>query len=475
MAGCPWRRVHFVGVGGTSMSGLAAALARLGVAVSGSDVAASPRTARLRSAGVEVGLGHDPARVLALPPEAVVVRSTDVREDNPELQAARARGLAVVHRSEVLAWFLAGGHLGGRPVRAVAVTGTHGKTTTTSLVALALLAGRLDPTVFVGADLPFLADGNFRLGEGPVVVAEADESDGTFLRYRRDVAVVTSLAPEHLEHYGGDFGRVIAAYDAFLAGVPADGLAVLCADDPRLARWRGATGPHTVWYGLGPGAELTARDLELGWVSSFQVVRDGRPLGRLRLGTPGRHNVQNALAALAVATWFGVSLEAVGPAFAGFAGAARRFEVLVDRGGVTVVDDYAHNPDKVAAALAAARLVAPRRVVAVFQPHRFARTRQLWDGFREAFRDADLVFLTDVYAPEGERPIPGVRAEALAEAVAEGSAVPVRYVPRRGALVEAVLAALEPGDVCLVMGAGDITEVAHELARRLQAPHAVRP
>jgi UDP-N-acetylmuramate--alanine ligase len=469
----PWSAVHFIGVGGHSMSGLAAALSRLGVAVSGSDVAESVRTARARAAGVRVHIGHDAALVRALPPGAAVVFSTDVPADNPERVAAGGLGLEVVHRSRILDWFLRGGHRAPADTAcAIAVTGTHGKSTTTALTGLALLAAGADPTVFVGADAPFLEGGNHRLGQGVAVVAEVDESDGSFQLYSPDVAVVTSAAPEHLEHYGGSFAAVRRAYTRFLGQVRAGGLAVLCADDPELPQLV-PPGGETLWYGLGDGAELTATDLELGATSAFTVQWRGRALGRVQLGLPGRHNVRNALAALGVALRLGYPLSAFASAWAQQAGPVRRFEVLARAGGVTVVDDYAHNPTKVAAALAAGRLLQPHRLIAVFQPHRYQRTHQLWDAFAGAFVDADLVVLTDIYAPPGEAPIPGVSSAALAEAIERGSRVPVRRVADRASLPAFCAQLARPGDLFLVMGAGDITLAAHALAERLQAVPAV--
>jgi len=461
----PWPAVHFVGVGGHSMSGLASALARLGVPVSGSDVAASARTARVAAAGVRVRLGHAAEAVLSLPPGALVVRNTDVPATNPELLAAAARGLRIAHRSEVLAWFL---HAGGPA--AVAVTGTHGKSTTTALCGLACLAAGLDPTVFVGADVPYLEGGNFRLGSGPVV-AEADESDGSFLRYHPDVAVVTSAEPEHLEHYGGDFAAVLEAYRGFLGGLRRGGLAALCADDPRLQGVAPAVpaGVELLWYGLGPGADLTAVDLRQGAEETrFQAHLRGEVLGDFRLKVPGRHNVADALAALAVAHRLGCEGAAVVAAFAGFGGAVRRFEVLTQAGGVMVVDDYAHNPTKVAAALEGARQRARGRVLGVFQPHRYQRTAQLWDAFAPAFAGCDLLWLTDIYTPAGESPLPGVDGAAFAALVARGSGIPVRYLPDPATVAPACLRECRPGDLVLVMGAGDITAVAHDLAQRLE-------
>jgi UDP-N-acetylmuramate--alanine ligase len=463
----PWPRVHFVGVGGYSMSGLAAALAALGVPTSGSDVAASARTARAAAAGVRVRIGHDAEAVRELPPGSAVVYSTDVPPDNPELAAARARGLALLHRSEVLDWFLR--HAGPT---AAAVTGTHGKSTTTSLVGLACREAGLDPTVFVGADVPGLEGGNFRLGTGPVV-AEADESDGSFLRYSPDVAVVTSCEPEHLEHYGGDFRRVCAAFGAFLRRLRPGGLAVLCADDPQVRQLGSGAGGEVLWYGLGPGAELTAADVrrEQGR-TRFVVLERGSPLVEVSLRLPGRHNVANALAALAAARRLGCDPAAAARALGAFPGAARRLEVLARAGGIAVADDYAHHPTEVAATLQAARELAEGRVLAVFQPHRFRRTAQLWDAFGPAFRGADRLWLTEIYGPPGEPPLPGVDGAALAEAVRRSSGVPVVFCPDLELLPELCLAEARPGDLILVMGAGSITRVAHAIAERLRGTPA---
>ncbi len=459
----PWAAVHFVGVGGVSMSGLAAALAAIGVPVSGSDVADSVRTRRLAAAGVRVRLGHCAAAVEALPPGSLVVHNTDVPPDNPELVAARGLSLAVAHRSVVLDWFLR-----ARARQALAVTGTHGKTTTTAMAAACLTAGGLDPTVFVGAEVEGLEGGNYRLGGGVVAVAEADESDGSFLRYSPDVALATNVEPEHLEHYGGSFEQVVAAYAVFFGRVREGGVALVSADDPRLVRL--ATGaPRIETYGLSSGADLRAVDLHAGPSgTAFTVRRRQEPLGTFHLAVPGRHNVANALAALGAGLHFGLAPEVCAQALAAYRGAGRRFEVLAQAGGITIVDDYAHHPTEVAATLRAARERGARRVLAVFQPHRYQRTGQLWDDFGPAFRDCDRLFLTEIYGPAGEERVQGVSGAALADLVARRSGVAVSFHPGLDDLSAAVVSAMRPGDLVLVMGAGDVTTVAARLAAEVR-------
>ncbi|REJ38022.1 MAG: UDP-N-acetylmuramate--L-alanine ligase [Bacillota bacterium] len=453
---------HFVGIGGYGMSGLALILAEAGLRVQGSDVRPSSRTGRLRQAGVDVRIGHDPRHVDGA---GVVIRSTDVPDHNPELEEARRRGLPLWHRSDVLARIL-------NPNRGIAVAGTHGKTTTTAMTACALLDAGLDPTVSVGGEVARW-QGTGRLGASPWVVAEACESDGTFTRYRPEIAVLTNVEPEHLDHYGGSFEALKDAFRAFAAGVKPGGLILACADDPtalavaRSAAGTAAPGVRLETYGFADGAGFQAVDAAPapdGW--SFDVVHRGRRLGRVRLSVPGRHNVANALAALAAAVAAGVPFEAAAGSLAGYTGAQRRFQVLAS-GDVTVVDDYAHHPTEIRAVLQTARERAGAgRVVAVFQPQRYTRTRSLWDGFAGAFAGADAVILTEIYSPPGEEPLPGVSGRALAEAVAAASGVPVRFAADRDRIPDLVEEWLEPGAVVVFMGAGDIWKVAHDFARR---------
>lgn len=434
------------------MSGLAYLLQRQGHPVSGSDVRESERTLRLRSAGVRVCIGHAAAN---LGPAATVVYSTAVGEDNPELVAARRCGLALAHRSEVLAALIADGY-------GIAVTGTHGKTTTTALAGLALIGCGLDPTVLVGADVEAFG-GNARPGGGGYFVAEADESDGSFRRYRPRLVVVTNLEPEHLEHYGGRFDGVLAAFAAWLDDLgPA---AVLCADDPHV-RQLAQHLPDPLLYGFDPRARLSARKVD---AASFVATLDGRDIAVVRLAIPGRHNISNALAALGVGLRLGLDAQRAASALAGFRGAQRRFEVVGGGGGVIVVDDYAHHPTDVRATLAAARERGCGRLIAVFQPHRYARTQVFMDQFGPALAPADAVVLADVYAPAGETPIPGVDSRSLAERIRGQTAAPVYWFADHTEIVRFLLDESRPGDLVLTMGAGDIGGVAHALASGLAA------
>lgn len=459
------QRVHFIGIGGYSMSGLAQVLLRAGVRVSGSDARASDRTAQAAAAGAEVNIGHSAQYIDGAD---VVVYSTDVPEHNPELMAARTRGLRVIHRSELLAELL-------NRQAGVAVTGTHGKTTTTAMVALLLERGGLDPTVLVGGEVDSFG-GTAKVGSGPHLVAEADESDRSFLRYFPSIAVVTNMEAEHLEHYGGSFANIVASFRQFLGQVRPDGLAVVCADDPGLLELGQALQKRpgsalVVFYGLtSPAATWTATDVEPreGGIR-FTVVHDGRPLGSVDLPVPGRHNVSNALGALAVGAHLGVPFATMAAALKGFGNARRRFQRIAEVGGVLVVDDYAHHPTEIRATLAAAKDNTGRRVLAVFQPQRYTRTAALMEEFAGAFGDADLLVLTEIYSPPGQEPIPGVSSTVLAEKIKANTGREVHLISDFEAIVRFLLGAVRPGDLVLTMGAGDIYRVAFEIARRLQA------
>jgi UDP-N-acetylmuramate--alanine ligase len=447
------RTVHLVGVGGAGMSGLARLLLAAGHRVTGSDRSESATLAALRALGADVWAGHDGAR-LGRPD--MVVTSTAIRATNPELVAARNLDLPVLARAQLLALLMAG-KVG------IAVAGTHGKTTTTGMVVAILEAAGLDPSFAVGGD--FKATGiNAAAGRGPHFVAEADESDGSFLELAPAVAVVTNVEADHLDHWG-DLDAVREAFRTFVGHLPGDGAAVLCADDPGALELATAASCPVVTYGLTGDARVLGELLALdGHGARFAVADGGRRLGEVALAVPGRHNVANALGAIAAATAAGAPFEAAVAGLARFTGAARRFHLRAEVAGITVVDDYAHHPTEVSASLAAARLGSWKRVVAVFQPHLYSRTRLFADEFGRALADgADLVVVADVYAAR-EDPEPGVDGGlVVAAAIRARPGLDCRFVPDRAALATRVAALAQPGDLVLTLGAGDITNLADEL------------
>jgi len=457
------QKVHFIAIGGYGMSGLAVVLLKAGVPVSGSDVAASSRTEKLAAAGAEVHIGaHDPAYVTGAD---VVVYSTQVQEDNPELAAARQNGLRVMHRSELLAEFI-------NRQAGIAIAGTHGKTTTTSMTALLLERGGLDPTVLVGGEMEAIG-GTGKAGHGPHVVAEADESDRSFLRYFPAVAVVTNLEAEHLEFWEGKFENIVVGFRQFLGQVKPEGLAVLCGDDPTLRvlgqGLRSQPGAaHVLYYGTGDNCEWQARNIH-PWEGgvAYDCVHQGQLLGEVRLPVPGRHNALNSLAALVVGEYVGLGFDQMRQTLRSFGNAKRRYQVWADVNDILVVDDYAHHPTEILATLAAAKERPGRRVVAVFQPQRYSRTHWLMDQFATAFGDADELILTNIYSPPGEQPIPGVTAEALAQRIEANTGRSVQLVSDKLEILDLLLRTARPGDTVITMGAGDIWTVARELASRL--------
>jgi UDP-N-acetylmuramate--alanine ligase len=452
------RHIHFVGIGGSGMSGIAEVLINQGYVVSGSDLADGTATQRLRNLGARVHIGHDPQLVHG---SDVVVISSAVRESNPEVRAARAAKIPVIPRAEMLGELM-------RFAKGVAVAGTHGKTTTTSLIASVLAAGGLDPTFVIGGRLNS-AGANARLGKGEYLVAEADESDASFLHLQPLIAVVTNIDRDHLATYGGDFTVLKKTFVRFLHNLPFYGLAVLCIDDPVVREILPAVRKPVLTYGTLPEAEIRAIDIEQeGAQMRFGIARSDAPDWlRVTLNYPGRHNVLNALAACAVAHRVGVADTAIAEGLAGFQGIGRRFSVLgaLEVGGdrVPVVDDYAHHPREIEATVSAARGCWPqRRLVAVFQPHRFTRTRDLMDDFARVLANIEPLIVTEVY-PAGEEPIAGADGRGLCRAVrARGRSEPV-FIDRLSELAHTLQAVLRPGDAVLLMGAGNIGQAAAEL------------
>ncbi|MCC6645395.1 MAG: UDP-N-acetylmuramate--L-alanine ligase [Polyangiaceae bacterium] len=449
------RHVHFVGIGGIGMSGLAEILHTMEFSVSGSDLKANDITRRLSAMGVRIDVGHVAENVAGAD---VVVFSSAITRDNPELREARARGTPVIGRAEMLAELM-------RVKYGVAIAGSHGKTTTTSLVATVLRAAGLDPTVVVGGKMAALGS-NARLGAGDLLVAEADESDGSFLRLTPTVAVVTNIDPEHLDHYG-DHDRLKSAFVEFAARGPFYGLAVLCLDHPHVQDILPRIPRRHVTYGLSPQADYHAKRITARGLSMvFEAYRRGEPLGEFEARMPGLHNVQNCLAVIAVADELEVPLDVTKESLRTFGGVARRFTVVAEVGGVTLVDDYGHHPAEIEATLSAAESAYGRRVVVAFQPHRYTRTRDLFHEFTRAFNRAHVLLVTDVYAA-GEAPIEGATSAALVQAIREHGHQSVRHVPDKRTLPDELEKIARPGDIVIALGAGDVTQAGRELAARL--------
>ncbi len=436
--------IHLVGIGGVGMAGLAEILHLSGYALSGSDVRESALTQRLRSLGIRIFLGHSADHVRGAD---VVVYSTAIPPTNPELRAAELAQVPVIPRAEMLAEIM-------RTRRGIAVAGSHGKTTTTSMIGALLQAADLDPTLVVGGRVHSLGS-NAHLGTSDLMVAEADESDGSFLRLWPTIVVITNIDREHMDHYG-TLEKLHAAFLDFANRVPFWGASVLCLDDPALQALLPHLTRRTRTYGLTPQAELRAEEIQpRGLCSEFHVHLGERQLGRIRLGLPGLHNVSNALAAIAVGLELDVPFSAMQSAFASFRGVARRFERHGVRDAVEVVEDYGHHPTEIRATLAAARQAYSGRVVVAFQPHRYSRTAELFDDFARAFHDADVLVLTEIYSA-GEAKRPDVSSELLAEAARNCGHRQVHFVPERSELIQTLRALVRAGDVLLFMGAGDI-------------------
>ena len=450
--------VHFVGIGGIGMSGIAEVLLNMGYVVSGSDLAESETTRRLTRFGAAVAIGHDPGNVGA--GIDVVVISSAVKMANPEVARARELRIPVIARAEMLAELM-------RMKFGIAVAGTHGKTTTTSFIAEVLARAGLDPTVVIGGKLRALGT-NARLGQGKLLVAEADESDGSFLMLSPTVAVVTNIDAEHLDHFG-TIEQVEEAFLAFVHRVPFYGRAILCLDHPRVRALLPNVRKPYVTYGTSPDADWVASNVSVdGLITRFDVRSGDTHYGRVELQMPGRHYALNALAAAIAACEVGVSFATVREALAQFGGIHRRFEVLGEASNILVVDDYGHHPEEVRATLRAAREgFERRRLVVAFQPHRYTRTRDLFDDFLSAFDDVDKLFLTEIY-PAGEERIEGVSGEALFQALKRRGHLDVEYRPTRDALCGALLDALRPGDLLVVLGAGDITKTGEEVMQKLR-------
>ncbi|PJK14262.1 UDP-N-acetylmuramate--L-alanine ligase [Lysobacteraceae bacterium NML07-0707] len=456
-----FRRVHFVGIGGVGMSGIAEVLCTLGYEVSGSDRADNAATRRLQSLGARIDREHSAANVLGA--DCVVVSSA-IKPDNAELMEARAQRIPIVPRAEMLAELM-------RLRRGIAIAGTHGKTTTTSLVASVLHEGGKDPTFVIGGQL-LAAGANAKLGGGQWLVAEADESDGSFLRLNPLIAVVTNIDADHLENYDNDFAKVQQAFNEFLHRLPFYGLAVLCIDDPEVAELAAATSRHVLTYGFAEQAEVRAENVrQQGAQMQFDLHLPDGSQTPMTLALPGRHNVQNALAAAAIGWQLGIAPAQIAAAFEKFKGIGRRFNQLATLslpggGSAMLVDDYGHHPVELDAVFKAARGGWPeRRLVVAFQPHRYSRTRDQFDEFAAVLSGVDALLLTEVY-PAGEAPIAGADGKSLARAIRTRGRIDPVVVGSAAELIDVLPDVLRDGDLLLLMGAGDIGAVSQQLAQQ---------
>ena len=441
------RRIHMVGIGGAGMSGIAEVLLNQGYEVSGSDMSDSAVVRHLRELGAHVAVGHAAENVGDV---QVLVKSTAISDENPELVEARRRSIAIIPRAEMLAELM-------RLRQGIAIAGTHGKTTTTSLTASIFDTAGLDPTVIIGGRLNAYGT-NAHLGHGEYLIAEADESDGSFLCLLPIINVVTNVDEDHLDHYKTRAG-IDEAFVEFMNNVPFYGLNIVCGDDPGVRALLARVKRPVLTYGFAEDNVLRAVPLECGVRNNFEVWRSGVKLGEVSLPQPGRHNMLNALAAIGAAMEVDISFEKCAEGLNGFGGVGRRFEFKGEKGGVTVVDDYGHHPAEIAATLATARQVFPgRRIIAAFQPHRFSRTQAHFGEFCKVFDNVDQLLLTEIYAAS-EKPIPGVSGQSLAQGIRQVSTTPVEYFQTLNDLAAGLPTILKEGDVLLTLGAGSITRL----------------
>ncbi len=450
------QRIHFVGIGGSGMSGIAEVLINLGYKVSGSDLKETEVTQRLKTLGASIFIGHQAPHMEGA---HVVVTSTAVDSDNPEVVAAKAKGIPVIPRIEMLAEI-------ARLKYTIAIAGTHGKTTTTSMVAAVLQAGGLDPTVIVGGRLKHLNSGA-RMGQGDYLVAEADESDGSFLKLSPALAVITNIDNDHLDYYK-TFDKICEAFVTYANHVPFYGCTIVCLDDPQVREQLPKMTRRIVTYGTDAAAKYRAKGITVDTGgTSFEVTEGDKSLGRIRLVVPGKHNVLNALAAVIIGQELGIAFTQIAQGLEGFEGVGRRLEMKGETHGITVIDDYGHHPTEVKATIAALReRYANRRLVVVFQPHRFTRTQSLFKEFAESFKDADQVYLMDIY-PAGEKSIKGVSSELILKPLQKNHRAAHALAPT--VTPEQFREKLASGDVVLTLGAGDVWKWGEQL---LQAPAA---
>ncbi len=450
------KHIHFVGIGGIGMSGIAEVLLNLGYQVTGSDLKESDTTERLRSLGAVISIGHKSENIDS--PHVVVVSSA-VKKDNPEVVVAQERKIPVIPRAEMLAELM-------RLKYGIAIAGAHGKTTTTSMVATVLAAGGIDPTVVIGGKLNSLGS-NAKLGQGDFLVAEADESDGSFLKLSPTIAVVTNIDEEHLDFYK-DINEIKRAFLTFINKIPFYGVAILCLDERHIQSLIPSIEKRYITYGMSTQADYQAGDISLFPLGSrYRVLYRGEDLGWFELSVPGLHNVNNSLAAVAVARELDVDTEVIRRALKEFSGVQRRFQIKGEAKGIMIIDDYGHHPTEIRATLAAAKAGLGRRVVSVFQPHRYTRTERLLEEFFTAFNQADEVIVMDIYAA-GEPSIEGISGRVVCEGIRRHGHRDAEYIPDRNALIERLVGRLREGDALLTLGAGDVWKVGEAVLERLK-------
>ena len=449
--------IHFIGIGGAGMSALAYVLIKRGYDVSGSDLNAGHMSAHLAEEGAMVYMGHDACQVDDA--DAVVV-STAIHANNPELVAAKAKGLPVLHRSDVLAALL-------NNAKGVAVAGAHGKTTTSAMISCIAAESGIDPTIVIGGEVTSLG-GNARNGAGPYVVAEADESDGSFLKFYPHLAVVTNIEDDHLDHYGTE-ENIYKAFKQFLGNITEGGKAILCADNAKVRRLAQETDKTVLTYGIeGEDADFVAKNITYGVNGTiYDLYCHNELLTQVHLIVPGRHNVLNSMGAFVAAREMGIAMEKILASLAKFGGAKRRFETKGKIEGVWIVDDYAHHPTEIGVTLKAARQTQPKRLLCVFQPHRYTRTQLLFDEFCASFVGCDELIIVDIYAA-GEDPIEGVSSAKLAEGIHAATGQKVQYIPRLAKAEEYLQAQAQAGDLIMTIGAGDVFKIGEELVRELE-------
>ncbi len=451
------RNIHFVGIGGAGMSAIAYVLIKRGYNVSGSDLNCGHISAHLAQEGALVYMGHDASQTDGA--DAVIV-STAIHPNNPELVQARKHNIPVLHRSDVLADLL-------NASEGVAVAGAHGKTTTTAMISCIAAESGTDPTIIIGGEVDSLG-GNARNGKGPHVIAEADESDGSFLKLRPRLALVTNIENDHMDYYGTE-ENIYRAFGQFLDNLKPGGKAILCIDNARLHRLNSETQAATITYGMeGSGADYTARDIRYGiGATIYKLYYRNEFAAEVELSVPGRHNVLNSMGAYAAAVEMGISRENILRSLQKFTGVKRRFETKGKVSGIWIVDDYAHHPTEIRATLEAARQTRPQRLLCVFQPHRYTRTRLLFDDFCHCFGHCDELIITDIYGA-GEDPLPGVDSAGLAEGIRRATGQQVAYIPRLSKVEEYFEKHVAAGDLVMTLGAGDVFLAGEDLVRELE-------